>query len=209
MDYTDVTTIAIGYSNRDDEETADNIDNFLRVMEAKVNRELRIGKMSIRADIDLDTPGVSQKYFDTPSDFGGLRSINYVNGAASNPLDYLNPSQMTILENSGNNSGDTCPAAYTNIAQQIQVYPAFDEGNLEIVYYQKVPPLTESEPNNWLSDGDPDCYIFGLLVEISSFAKDAEAALLWDGRFKEVLSSLVNEDAIDRWSGTPMRTRLG
>jgi hypothetical protein len=69
--------------------------------------------------------------------------------------------------------------------------------------------LSDSNPSNWLSENDPDGYIFGGLVEISSFVKDKETAMLWDARFRTTMEEIDTNDQRSRWSGPPMEVRLG
>jgi len=78
---------------------------------------------------------------------------------------------------------------------------------IEIVYYQKLVPLTSLATTNWLSASHPDVYTFGLLVEISSFVKDAEAKALWDARFMDAVAAIQTDDDRIRWSGTPLTIR--
>ena len=51
--------------------------------------------------------------------------------------------------------------------------------------------------------------IFGLLVEINAFVKDASTAAAWDQRFKEALAEIKEDDQISRWSGPPLVIRTG
>ncbi len=89
------------------------------------------------------------------------------------------------------------------------MYPPTNVGIMEITYYQRVPALTVAAPNNWVSDDNPECYIFGLLVEITSFAKDADAMAIWQGRFAESIADIEIDDQRTRWSGTPLQIHLG
>ena len=60
-----------------------------------------------------------------------------------------------------------------------------------------------------MSIDNPDTYLYGLMVEISSFVKSAEAKAIWDERFKESMVDINQEDGSIRWSGTALQTRLG
>jgi len=212
MDYSDITSLALSYADREDNEVIDRIDNFISIVEARVNRALRVGGMVYRATVDLSTVGAAnEEYFGFPDNFGSLRDIEIQNGSARTTMSYLSPEQMNQMITAGA-SGYTGPKLYyTIIAQQFQIYPTFDQGTMEIIYYQKLIPLTSTPPTNtnWLSEMNPDGYIFGILVEISSFVKDKESASLWDGRFKETIASIIEEDGKDRWSGTALITRVG
>ena len=205
MDYTEIVDMALSYSDREDAEVADRMDRFLRIVEARVNRKLRVSGMSIRATVPLID---GDSYYGLPPDFGGLRDIEISSSPDANnkTLFYMSPEQLNNHSNSG---GQGSKIYYTIVAQQIQISPAQSMGIMEVIYYQKLIPLTSIEPVNWLSGINPDAYIFGLLVEISAFAKDKDAATLWNGRFVEVLDEIDNEDKTDRWSGTSLEIRVG
>lgn len=222
MNYTEITELALSYADREDDEVTSRIDQFLLLVESRINRKLKTLDMSARSVVDLTTTDPDQKYFQLPDDFGGLRDIQ-VNRTDGNgdetsvrTLGYVNPEQMNNLENSGAQVGDQTGRKifYTIIARQIQIYPpqepvAPNGGTLEITYYQRVPPLTVDDPNNWISDEFPDAYIHGLLVEISSYTKDVNAFGIWKGRFDESLEEIRSEDEENRWSGTPMTIKVG
>jgi hypothetical protein len=100
---------------------------------------------------------------------------------------------------------------YTVTNDKLQLYYDFNGDNtevVEIVYVAKVEPLTSTVTENWVSVSNPDVYIFGLLVEIYSFVKDAEGAQLWELRFKDSLESIKGTDWKNYWSGTSMQTRV-
>ena len=80
---------------------------------------------------------------------------------------------------------------------------------LEILYYKRLTNLSATNSMNWLSLDNPDCYIFGLLVEINSFVKDPQAATMWNGRFEAALDEITNLDDISTYSGTPLTTKVG
>ena len=76
---------------------------------------------------------------------------------------------------------------------------------LELVYHQRLPALVSDDDSNWLTEKNPDAYVFGLCTEIGAFAKDESAFATYDARFKEALSNVTQEDQITRWSGPAHR----
>lgn len=205
MNYTDITTLALSYADRQDNEVRDRVDDFIKVVEARVNRRLNVRKMAIRAQV---TCVDGQEYYGLPADFGGLRDIEVT--SASNPkvrhtMHYLSPEQMNKAVANGASG-----YYYTIIADQFQIYPPqIDDSIVEIVYYKNLTNLTSSSIQNWLSMSDPDVYIFGILVEISSFVKDAAAKAIWDQRFNEAIAQIIEDDDSSRWSGTALTVRAG
>lgn len=204
MDYTEIKTTALGYSDREDAETISNMDRFLRIVESRVNRRLRVRKMSVRATVPLLE---DQEHYGLPEDFAGFRDVKVYDPDTPKTkvtLNYLIPNQMNALSGI-EDVGDY----YTIVADQIQILPPKKDWLMEILYYQRLLPLSTTNKETWLSRLNPDVYVFGLLVEISSFTKDSEAKKAWDDRFKESVVDLVLEDKDDRWSGTPLTIKLG
>jgi len=205
MNYTEIQALAYGYLDRTDVETTARYDDFLRIVEAKVNRVLKTLKMTSRVTITTD---INTDYYGLPDDFEGIRDIQ-INGGKDNnkvvTVEYRTPPQINELSNI------TYPGAgiyYSLIVNQLQIAPPQDAKVLELVYYKKVPPLSLTTLTNWLGDDNPDCYVFGLCTEIAAFTKDGEAAQIWDSRFKEALSEIENNDQDVRWgSGSALVIR--
>jgi len=208
MNYTEVVNLALSYSDRSDAEVTDRMDDFLRMVESRVNRLLKTQDMAVRSLLQTID---EQEYYTLPSDYSGLRDIELrpsQNSRSRNTLQYLSPEQLnnrSSMPDKGSSS-----VYYTIVAGQIQIMPPQPDGKiLEIIYYRKLLPLNDAQPNNWLSDSNPDTYVMGLLVEISAFVKDAEAKILWDQRFKESIAEISLDDSDSRWAGTALQTRAG
>lgn len=202
MNYTEIVATAIAYADRDGStEVESNMDNFLRIVEARINKTLKVQEMTARANL---VTVADQEYYALPSDFRGMRDIEIrdsLTARARETLQYVSPD---VLNAYSGDADSTSPIVYSIIANQLQIMPPQDSKILEMIYYRKVPALTSSADSNWLSEENPDCYIFGLLVEINSFVKDAEAKVLWEERFMQSVAEIQANDYITRWSGPPM-----
>ena len=210
MKYADIIDLAIEYADRsdDDGEVIAQIDRFLRVVEARINRKIKVQNQSKRAVIET-REGI--EYYGLPYDFSGIRDIEVkqtISGSDRSTPRYVNPEQMNEYVSVG--GGQQGSYVYTIIDGQIQLNPTTDGCLIEIVYYARLPPLDgDTQQETWLSIQDPDIYVFGLVVEISAFTKDPESARIWDGRFKEELAALVTDDQESRWSGPALQIRTG
>jgi len=153
--------------------------------------------------------------YELPVDFLSARTIRITqleNPNYSQTLNYVNPEQMANLRNNNSNRPSYCIiSGYFEIwpIPVNQTDPEIITYIIEIDYYQRVPPLTSTVDVNWLSDQNPDVYIFGLLTEINAFAKDAEASILWDGRFKTAVEDIDLLNTKATWSGNPIATLPG
>lgn len=204
MNYSQVVFLALAYADRTDAEVSNRIDNFIQITESRINRLIKTMDMSVRTST---VTIAGQEYYPLPVDYEGMRDIELKSTVTSldkKTLHYLNPEQLNGMT-SAKAGRDVY---YTIVAGQIQIAPP-SEGSetLELIYYRKVPALSNLAPENWLSVANPDVYVFGVLVEISSFLKDGPAVQLWDGRFKEALAEIQLNDTSRRWAGTSLQTR--
>lgn len=204
MTYAEIVALALSYSDRSDTETSDRVDDFLKIVEARVNRQLKTMGAITRTDIPLVT---GTDYYNLPSDFGGLREIKFRNSAGQDTtFRYTTPEMMDGLNDASRLAG----YYYTIVGNQLRITPDQVTGDfIEIAYFANVPALTSIATTNWLSTGHPDCYVFGLVAEISAFAKDADAQKIWEARFVASVKAIDVDDSTNRWSGTPLETRLG
>ena len=207
MNYKEIITAAQAYTDRYDEELVNAIPAFTKVVEGKINNALRTGDQSVRAQIWLQR---DQEYYTLPCDWGGARDVEILHEGHQHgrTLVYLAPEEMNKLKRERDSSVRGRHNYYTVIAGQIQIAPPTDNEVLEVVYYQRLPALMKDEDSNWLTEKNPDAYIFGLCTEISAFAKDDMAFAGYQQRFMDSLIDITMEDQVTRWSGPALRVQV-
>jgi hypothetical protein len=210
MTYTELVAASKAYADRNDFEVSSNMDTFIILTEAKINRLLKTRKQSTRSV----TPTVfNQEYYALPEDYSGMRNIQ-LNSSPNNQdhsvctFHLVNPDQLDEYRSKPYGG----KLYYCVIANQFQIYPKQDAGKqIEIAYYQKVPNLKNTVTNNenWMSMDHPDIYLSGMCAEISLFAKDYQAADGWTKRMGIAVGDLDESDTEERWSAGPLQMRLG
>ncbi len=207
MTYNEIINLALAYSDREDNtEISNKMAKFIKMVEARLNRVLQTLDMSSRAYTVMVE---DQERYGLPTDFLSIRSIRIVDadtGVARKTLQYVNPEQMANLYDNGDTSG----YYYTIVSNSLHIKPTHNSDyKLEVDYYKKLTALTSTNTTNWISTTHPDCYVFGLMVEINAYVKDKETAALWEDRYKTAISEItaLNEQAT--WSGTALHTRVG
>ena len=205
MNFKDIKDTAQAYVDRYDEELVKVIPAFTRIVEGKINNALKTGEQSVRGQIWLER---DQEYYGLPSDWGGFRDVEIIQDGqkVGRTLTYLAPEEMNKLNR--RDEGRKRHNYYTVIANQIQVAPPTDNEVLEVVYYQRLPALVNDTDANWLTEKNPDAYVFGLCAEISAFAKDEISFQVYDMRFKETLGQITQDDQVTRWSGPSLRVNV-
>ena len=205
MNYLSIKETAQAYVDRYDVELEKVLPAFTKIVEGKINTALKTGEQSVRGQIWLER---DQEYYGLPGDWGGFRDVEIIQDGqkVGRTLTYLAPEEMNKL-----NRRDQARKRhnyYTVIANQIQVAPPTDNEVLEVVYYQRLPALTEDTDANWLTEKNPDAYVFGLCAEMAAFAKDDMAFQVYDMRFKETLGQITQDDQVTRWSGPALMVQV-
>lgn len=203
MNYQQIIELALSYSDRTDSDITNRMGDFVDIVEARLNRSLRVGQMATQT---LVVPEDDQTVFGLPVNYGGMRSISVQSkdGTGNTTAEYVTPDQMNLVENAGT---AVSGLFYTMLANEIQIYPPQNDKVLSVIYYKRLDGINDVEDTNWISDRYPDCYVFGLLVEIESFVKNPAGADLWNQRFQAAVGEIEQEDQLDRWSGTPLTIR--
>lgn len=198
MNYTQIVNAALAYMDREDIQTLDNMNGFIAIFEARINRYIKTRSMSIRAQFQAN----GEEYYSLPYDFSGMRDIKIIGDFTEESIAPIPKSKMAALDsNNGDGSGKHF---YCITADQFEVKPLVDGETIEIVYYQMVPPLTSEKSSNWLTDKYPDVYVMGICVEIATYMKDTDAIGLYNSRYKEARDEINIHDDNEVWSGPPM-----
>jgi hypothetical protein len=188
--YSDLKTSVATWIKRSDQTAI--IPDFIKLAEARINRELRTRNMVTRAQ----NTAVDSEFVTVPSDFGSAKSIRLTDSPYT-LLDFLTPEQMADLK-------ATLPSgalrAFSVVGGEFWFLPApTDAVSVQLVYYAKVPALSDSATTNWLLTNHPDVYLWGSLLEACVFLEDDEqlqkyatlfAAALADIRANSVADSL-------------------
>lgn len=210
MNYTGIIDAAKAYCDRVDVEVNQNVRVFVLMAEARINRTLKVTEQTHRV---YTRTRKGKEFYSLPEDFNGMRVVHFNTGAvdkeysATMQLHYVTPEQMVDMQESAYSEQQKY---YTILNNQLQLHqPLPNGGTIEMVMYRKVPPLSESNPSNWMSIDNPDIYLAGVSAEIEMFVKNYDAAKLWDDRMTRAIEELKDNDATNRWSGNTMVMRVG
>jgi hypothetical protein len=189
--YTELQSSIADFLNRADLTSV--IPDFITLTEAEFNRTLRVSNMSVRTQAPL-----SSQYVKLPNDFIGMRNIDLLTNPVT-PLTYKNLQNLDI-HRANNSSGK--PMYYSIMQQNIEFAPVPDsEYTVEIVYYQKVPPLSGNS-TNWLLTEHPDAYLYGGLMHSAPYLQADERAGLWAGKYNQIIQQIISSDEKAKFSGS-------
>lgn len=159
MTYSELKAAVSDWMHRNDLEA--NVDLFIDLFESRASNNLRSYEMENRA---ISTP--ASEYLALPLDFAAVKSFK----VGDTVLQYA--AEHHLIGMSG-----TQPAYYTFTGGEILIAPSAAGSEVEMVYFQAIPALSDSNTINWLLTKYPSYYLDGCLLEAMKWAKDPEVGL--------------------------------
>lgn len=206
-DYISLQAEIADYLARDDLATA--IPGFIRLAEQRLNRELRVRQMEAITPASgtgaLATEAGGQ-YLALPTGFLEMRRLILL-GSGGGPLSYLTPQDLAVTYGT---TSSGVPKHYSVIGGNLAFGPVpGGVYGLEMVYYAKIPALSDAAPANWLLADYPDLYLYGALLEAQPYIMNDERIQIWMGMFDRAIAAVKGEDARARWNGAPLQQQIG
>ncbi len=183
-DYASLLVDAGEYAGAND--IAHVFQRLVGLAESKFNRVLRVGEMETAGTIVL-TDGNGT----LPSDFLEARLVRSPDGTGLSAWSLLELDRRYA-------SRGGIPAGYSVVGGVIRVRPTAS-GSITLDYYAKIPPLTPTNPTNWLLEKAPDVYLYALVEEICIWKKDAEGSSMARGMKELAMRGLALQDERARW----------
>jgi hypothetical protein len=196
--YSDLQTAVADWLVRTD--LTARIPDFIRLVESRLNRELRVREM-----ITQETGSITTNELAVPTDF--VETFRFMLDTASEiPLEYR-PIEDWDLRVSGGTSGQ--PRGYSVSGTEFRFYPTPDTTYAYTLdYYAKIPALSDTNTSNWLLAKAPDVYLYGSLVEASAFLLDDGRVSLLDSKFMAARNSLKAAESRARRTSSPRRAKV-
>jgi hypothetical protein len=195
-DYASLQSNIADYLNRGD--LTSQIQMFIQLVEADLNTRLRAREMIVRAEA-----GSSAEYVQLPSDW--LEAINLSIVGGTSPLRYITLDKGDQINRA---ESYTAPAFYSLMNGAIEIIPPpADNINIEMIYYGKIPALSDSTPTNWLLVKAPDVYLYGALTHAAPFLMDDQRLQTFGQVYLSRVESLREESEKSLHSGSPLIAR--
>jgi len=179
--YAELKDAIADWAERDDLTTR--LDTIIDLAEARFNRIILAPEreasdtLSAAATVAL------------PADFYGIKAI----WLDTDPKAVLEPLSLQELRMHWASSQTGVPRNYAVQADAtLALGPAPDSAyDLELVYWTKIPALSDSQTSNWLLTGHPDIYLFGCLVEAEQFMVNPDSTVSWKARCDGAILELL------------------
>jgi len=180
------------------------LNDFIEIALSKANWALRIPPLEAVAVMTIDAEGLT------------MLPANYIEAkefAVTVDGDIISLDRKSIIEvnNLGNNvPSGAKPTAFGRFGQFLKVAPwnLGEVDNAVLYYYQALPTLTDDLSTNWFTKYCPEILLYGALVELCNYTRDAEGAALWAEKFTQAINTLQAVEERANWSGSTLAVSL-
>lgn len=197
--FTELKSSIADFLNRDDLTTT--IPNFISLAEADLNRSLRHWRMEKRATANLDT-----QYTAFPNNF--LEPIRLMlTGSEETRLEKITLSELMDKRAASNTTGT--PKFYAVVDGSFEVYPVPDQTyTLEMIYYEPIGALSDSNTTNWVITYHPDAYLYASLSHSAPYLAEDQRTAVWVELYKNAVNGINMEDQKTKSGGSGHRMRI-
>lgn len=184
-----------------DTDFATALPRLIRQGEARINRDAKITTQETRAVI----PALTTSIVPRPVDYASLRTISVLGSA---PACYITPADFDYRQVMTLNK-PPFGHFYTIVGKNFELsgpVPTPDY-SVSLAYYQKIIPY-EDDPAEPFYDEYPDFYLAAVLIQCYSWLRNDAAAGDYENKFKTTLESMREDDAQQKYAGSPLAARL-
>lgn len=191
MTYDTLNSTVLQYLERSDQATINAIPTFVTLAEFEIAQEIKsLGQLQlVQSTLTPNNPN-----FEKPARWRKTVSVNYTDATGKkNPIllrkyEYLiNYSQNNTLPDPPLYYADTTWDWWYFAPTPDQAYP------IEILYYERIAPLSSSNQTNWLTRNAPNAMLYGTLLQAMPFLKN-DQRVIFQQKYTEAMRSLKDED---------------
>jgi hypothetical protein len=190
MTYDSLTSTVLQYLERKDPSTVNAIPTFISLAEFEIAQEIKtLGQLQVaEASMTADN-ALLQK----PARWRKTVSMSVTVNNKKQPV-YLR--KYEYLKNYWPDADQTdVPLYYADTDwEHWYIAPTPDQAySFEVLYYERISPLSSTNQTNWLTQNAPNAMLFGTLLQAMQFLKNDQRTI-FQQKYSEALQSLKAED---------------
>ncbi len=180
------------------------IPNFISLAEARLNRDLRVRQMVKRANA-VTVSG--NRYISLPLDWQEAKNLQITTGGRNIRLEYAT---LDYADTYNASRGDAAgvPIYFNVTGSEIELIPKPGaEYPVEMAYYGRITPLSDTATTNWLLSNWPDVYLYGALIHSAPYLKEDDRIEVWSAVYDRLTSDIQASDQRAQYSGSALKAR--
>lgn len=190
MTYDSLNSTVLQYLERSDAATAEAIPTFITLCEFEIAEEIKtLGQLNVATANTIATNPVLAK----PARWRKTVSMTLTTANGSQPV-FLR--KFEYLKNYWPNVAQTAaPEFYSDVDyDHWYLAPTPDQAySFEVLYYERIEPLSSSVQTNWLTRNAPNAMLYGTLLQAMPFLKNDQRQI-FQQKYSEAIAALKSED---------------
>jgi len=192
MTYDNLTSAVYQYLERNDTAVVNQVPVAISLCEFEIAQEIKtLGQLSVGESYFIEGNPVVPK----PARWRKTVSMNYLDTSGQKVPILLR--KYEYLENYWPNRTNTSePLYYADYDYDHWfIAPTPNQSYAyEVLFYERILPLSSSNQTNWLTQNAPNAMLFGTLLQMMPFLKNDARVPVWQEMFNKALQSLKVED---------------
>jgi hypothetical protein len=190
LTYDSLTSTVLQYLERQDAAVVAQIPTFITMCEFEIAEQIKtLGQLQVATSQVTPSNPVLAK----PARWRKTVSITINNGTENSPV-FLR--KFEYLKNFWPNATQTGLPQYYSDTDYEHWYlaPTPDQDyDFEVLYYERIAPLSETNQTNWLTQYAPNAMLYGTLLQAMTFLKN-DNRQIFQQKFDAALAALKTED---------------
>jgi len=192
LTYDSLTTTVLQYLERNDPATVNQIPTFITMCEFEISQQIKtLGQMQVVESTMLAGNPVIQK----PARWRKTVSFNVVVSGSRQPV-YLRKYEY-IKSYTPNSTTTGIPLYYGDYDYEHWIVAPTPSQNydFEVLFYERIAPLSTENQTNWLTQYAPNAMLFGTLLQAMPFLKN-DQRLIFQQKYDQAMQMLKTEDVV-------------
>jgi len=191
MTYDNLISIIPEYLERSDQATINAIPTFITLAEIEIAREVKtLGQLQVATSaMNFGNPQLAK-----PALWTKTVSMNYTNASGVRTPILLRKYEY-LTNYWPNNTNTSAPLFYADTDwDHWYIAPTPDQAyNFEVLYYERLPPLSSTNQTNWLTRNAPNVMLYGTLLQAMPYLKN-DQRVIFQQKYTEGIKALKDED---------------
>lgn len=194
LTYDALITTVEQYLERADDAVVNQIPTFITLCEFEIAQQIKtLGQQQVVESTMSINNGIIQK----PARWRKTVSFTVINPTTGVRSPVLLRKYEYLRNYSPQNSATSLPLYYADYDyDNWLVAPIPDAAyNFEVLYYERIAPLSSDNQTNWLTQNAPNAMIFGTLLQAMPFLKNDQRTI-FQQKYTEAMAVLKTEDQL-------------
>ena len=191
MTYDSLTYYVLQYLERSDQATINAIPTFITLAEFEIAQEIKtLGQLQVsESTMTIGNPVLAK-----PARWRKTVSMN-ITDSTGNRTPVLLRKYEYLTNYWPNNTSTSMPLFYSDTDwDHWYLAPTPDKAySFEVLYYERIAPLSSTNQTNWLTQNAPTAMLFGTLLQAMPFLKNDQRQI-FQQKYLEAIKSLKDED---------------